>query len=188
MRRRIAMICKFCGKEVGDNEHICKYCGTALTPPRKRPDSRLFPDPEPEPRERASEERYAEESDTGETRVYPRRSAPGGFESSRQVRDEVNRRVEHAPQPKRQYYRYDPEAEDKRARKAKKAAKQQYKQKKAKPIRKEKHIGRTIAGLLFKALLGFVIGFLLYILVINIAGWAGGALENLNIPFLSGLL
>ncbi len=182
------MICKFCGKEVGDNERICKYCGTVLAPPRKRPDSRLFPDPEPEPRERMSGERYVEESDAGETRVYPRRNAPGGFESSRQVRDEVNRRVEHAPQPKRQYYRYDPEAEDKRVRKAKKAAKRQYKQKRAKPVRKEKHIGRTIAGLLFRALLGFVIGFLLYILVINVAARAGGAFENLNIPFLSELI
>ena len=182
------MICKFCGKEVGDNERICKYCGTALTPPRKRPDSRLFPDPEPEPRrEKTREDRNSAERDLGETRVFPQKNAPGGFESSRQVRDEVNRRVEHAQQPKRQYYRYDPEAEDKRARKAKKAAKQQYKQKKAKPVRKEKHIGRTIAGLLFKALLGFVIGFLLYILVINIAKWTGGALENLNIPFLSEL-
>lgn len=181
------MICKFCGKEVADGSRICKYCGTALDGPVKRRDSRLFPDSEPE--QRYDYEKYGGANrDTGDTRALPVHNNPSGFESSRRVRDEVNRRGQHEPQPKRQYYRYNPEDEDKRVRKVKKASKQPYKQNKAKPVRKEKHIGRTIAGLVFKALLGFVIGFLLYILVINIAEWTGGALENLNIPFLSGLI
>ena len=27
------MICQFCGKQVGDNDKICKYCGSSLVRP-----------------------------------------------------------------------------------------------------------------------------------------------------------
>ena len=186
------MICNFCGREVGDGERICKYCGTVLPSEGESGIKTEYPEPrgkgEAPVHERATYYSGDEKSELGETQVFRRPEAPGGFENSRQVRDEVNRRHRHSEPVKRQYYRYDPEEEAKRAQRSKAGKNPVYKQRKTKPVRKNRHVGRTIAGLVFKAALGFVIGFLLYILVINIGGWVGEAFENIDIPFLNNLL
>lgn len=186
------MICNFCGKEIGDGERICKYCGTVL-PPNSGPAEQAEP---VEAREKGgmpiSDRRpyYSENENPGlgETQIFRRPETPSGFENSRQVRDEVSRRHQHSAPVKRQYYRYNPEEEAKHAQRSKAGKNPVYKQRKAKPVRKNRHIGRTIAGLVFKAALGFVIGFLLYILVINIGGWVSEAFESIGIPFLNNLL
>ena len=184
------MICNFCGKEVGDGERICKYCGTVL-PPSPEPAERAESVETREKGEAPVSDRrpyYSENPDLGETQVFRRPEAPSGFENSRQIRDEVNRRHRHSEPVKRQYYRYNPEEEAKRARRTKAAKNPVYKQRKTKPVRKNRHIGRTLAGLVFKAALGFVIGFLIYILLINVSGWVSEAFENIDIPFLNNLL
>ncbi len=184
------MICNFCGKEIGDGERICKYCGTVL-PPNSGSAKQAEPFETRERGEAPVSDRghyYSENPDLGETQIFRRPEAPSGFENSRQVRDEVNRRHQHSAPVKRQYYRYNPEEEAKRAQRSKAGKNPVYKQRKAKPVRKNHHIGRTIAGLIFKAALGFVIGFLIYILLINVSGWVSEAFENIDIPFLNNLL
>ena len=180
------MRCSFCGKEVGEGERICKYCGTVLAGSAERGAPREYT--EEQAAERRSGYSDIEKSDFGETRVFRRPNVPSGFENSMRVHEELNRRHQQETTAKRQYYRYNPEEEARRAKKSKSRKAPIYKQKKAKPVRKNRHIGRTIMGLVFKAALGFVIGFLLYILVINIGGWLSEAFENIDIPFLNNLL
>ena len=184
------MICNFCGKEVGDGERICKYCGTVLRSEGESERKTEYSEPREKGEALVSDRRpyYSENPDLGETQIFRRPEAPSGFENSRQVRDEVNRRHRHSEPVKRQYYRYNPEEEAKRARRTKAAKNPVYKQRKIKPVRKNRHIGRTLAGLVFKAALGFVIGFLIYILLINVSGWVSEAFENIDIPFLNNLL
>ncbi len=181
------MICKFCGKEVKDGERICKYCGTVLTSGAEQ--SKIEYTKEREAGLSGGDKRiYRERTDTaadlGETQVFTRPNVPGGFENSRRVQDEVNRRHHNTP-PKRNYYRYNPSEEAKRLQsgKLKKNGRAQ-KLPKVKPVRKNRHIGRTIAGLIFKAVLGFIIGFLLYVLAVKASGWISGAFENADIPLL----
>ncbi len=170
------MICKYCGTENEDDARICRYCGRRIKPAPERPDSRLFPDEDTDEIERYTD--YDRETD--ETQIMPRRNSTPGFDGSKAVRDEVNRR-RNTGEEGRQYYRYNPEEEARRAKKTKADRKAVKKQQKARPTPKKRHIGRTLMGLVFRAILGFAIGILLYVAVIFLYNHMGGILDNLNL-------
>lgn len=100
------MVCQFCGKQVSENDKICKYCGSKLaSAPMSGPAEQM--------------------EDSGMTTVMPslRDSAPSrkasGFESSRAVQQSVSsshRSKERRTEAKRQYYRYNPNVENGRNR------------------------------------------------------------------------
>lgn len=105
------MICQFCGKQVGDNDKICKYCGSNLKAMSAHTKST-----------------QAQMRDSDMTVAMPTaettKSVQRGFESSRAVQrsaegaDGTHMRSGARPQAgrqneyKRQYYRYNPNAEN----------------------------------------------------------------------------
>ena len=76
------MICKFCGKEVDDNDKLCKYCGSSLQGQSKVRQTEYIR------QDSAADE--TSDMTVAMHKVGDRSgSAPSGFESSRQVQREV---------------------------------------------------------------------------------------------------
>lgn len=179
------MICQFCGKQVDDNAVICRYCGSRLVNNIK-------------PKGGSS----VDYSDM--TVVMPRAksSMPApGFESSRAVRDNSrnteSRRIpeENAARnrEKRQYYRYNPDAKHMPQRQ--KQQPQNRDDRKTAPRynggvsrqpRQKKHgAGKWLFKTLGLAIVGIVIGMLIYLGTVGVSNWFKSVGNHNNVPFVS---
>lgn len=135
------MICQFCGKQVGDNDKICKYCGSSLVRPAVNNNYDVKHDNNVKNIETSETETYKPVQSAGRTNrrpvntnlennadmtvAIPKIDGRGsGFENSRAAEETGISGNEHQggrnrrqSQPvKKQYYRYNPDQKRKRIR------------------------------------------------------------------------
>lgn len=151
------MICQFCGKQVGDNEKICRYCGSNLEMPAS-----------------GAAEPKGSAYNSDETIVMPsrtkpvRKSAPPGFENSRAVQRSANADVkrpsEHRTEQKRQYYRYNPNAEtNRRAERRPSSADRKRAPRYSKASKGNHSVLKWAGKIILLAIVGIAAGILIYL-------------------------
>ena len=177
------MICQFCGKQVDDNAVICRYCGSRLVNNIK-------------PKGGSSVD------DSDMTVVMPRAkssSSARGFESSRAVRDNSrnteSRRIpeENAARnrEKRQYYRYNPDAKHMPQRQKQQPQNRDDRKTAPRynggmPRQPKKHgVGKWVFKTLGIAVIGIVIGMLIYLGTVGVSNWFKSVGNHNNVPSVS---
>lgn len=206
------MICQFCGKQVGDNDKICKYCGSSLIHAavnnnrnnkynnsnitnNKISETETYRPVQNSGRQNRRPVNTNLENNADMTVAIPKIDSRGiGFDNSRAVAEEVvnhdnehqGERVRRPPQPvKKQYYRYNPD------QKTKKTARRQgqefyaannYDSKRVKKPSAKKHLGKFIVKVAGFAIIGFVIGLLIYIVSVNASNWFKTKSNSADIP------
>lgn len=151
------MICQFCGKQVGDNEKICRYCGSNL----KMPASGVV---EPKGSTYSSDETIVMPSRTKPVR----KNMPTGFENSRAVQrsanTDVKRPSEHRTEQKRQYYRYNPNAEtNRRAGRRPSPADKKRAPRYSKAPKGNHSVLKWVGKIILLAIVGIAVGILIYL-------------------------
>lgn len=149
------MICQFCGKQVSENDKVCKYCGSKLTAAPTRS--------------------LAEQMDDGGmTTVMPSikesasvRKSPG-FEGSRAIQQSVSsphRSQGSRTEPKRQYYRYNPNAENGRTHGGRRSAQSDRRSapRYVKPPREKRGLLKWVGKFAVLAVVGIAVGILIYL-------------------------
>lgn len=149
------MICQFCGKQVSDNDTICKYCGSNLTM-----------------LSHGAVSRHVGEEANDETIVIPSQSRPAsrrassGAESSYAVRrpmDDPRRVRERRPEPKKEYYRYNPNGDRRNVSRRRAANDRKAAPHYSKNPHGKQSVLKWIGKIILLAIVGISVGMLIYL-------------------------
>lgn len=205
------MICQFCGKQVGDNDKICKYCGSSLVRPAVNNNHDVKRDNNVKNIETSETETYRPVQNAGRTNRRPANTnfennadmtvaipkidgRGSGFENSRAVAEEdgipgnvhQGGRNRRQLQPvKKQYYRYNPDQKTKKnthRQEQKFYADNNYEGKRVKKLSAKRHPGKFIFKVAGLAIIGFIIGLLIYIVSANASNWFKTRSNSADIP------
>ena len=185
------MICQFCGKQVGDNDKICKYCGSSLVRPAVNNNYDVKHDNNVKNIETSETETYKPVQSAGRTNrrpvntnlennadmtvAIPKIDGRGsGFENSRAAEEtgisgneyQGGRNRRQSQPVKKQYYRYNPDQKTKKNTRRQDQqfyADNNYEGKRVKKPSAKRHPGKFIIKVAGLAIIGFIIGLLIYI-------------------------
>lgn len=204
------MICQFCGKQVGDNDKICKYCGSSLVRPAVNNNHDVKRDNNVKNIETSETETYRSVQNAGRTNRKPANTnfennadmtvaipkidgRGSGFENSRAAEEDgipgnvyQGGRNRRQPQPvKKQYYRYNPDQKTKKNTHRQEQqfyADNNYEGKRVKQPSAKRHPGKFIIKVAGLAIIGFIIGLLIYIVSANASNWFKTRSNPADIP------
>lgn len=204
------MICQFCGKQVGDNDKICKYCGSSLVRSAVNNNHDVKRDNNVKNIETSETETYRPVQNAGRTNRKPSNTnfennadmtvaipkidgRGSGFENIRAAEEDgipgnvyQGGRNRRQPQPvKKQYYRYNPDQKTKKNTHRQEQqfyADNNYEGKRVKKPSAIRHPGKFIIKVAGLAIIGFIIGLLIYIVSANASNWFKTRSNSVDIP------
>lgn len=204
------MICQFCGKQVGDNDKICKYCGSSLVRPAANNNYDVKHDNNVKNIETSETETYKPVQSAGRTNrrpvntnlennadmtvAIPKIDGRGsGFENSRAAEEtgisgneyQGGRNRRQSQPVKKQYYRYNPDQKTKKNTRRQDQqfyADNNYEGKRVKKPSAKRHPGKFIIKVAGLAIIGFIIGLLIYIVSVNASNWFKTRSNSADIP------